>query len=259
MHFFLKTTLFHIVLLALFLIINKNKVYSENLNLVVVELFTSQGCSSCPPADEGFSSWGREFFEKNIAIPLSFHVDYWNYLGWKDPFSQAVFSARQKKYASVMNLKNIYTPQLVINGQEEMVGTHFSSAIKFIQKQSKKKSPVVLNVKAKLNEPVIETNISIQPQSKNNFESMDLMVVIFENNLITQIHRGENKGLRLVNNFVVRYIENLGSIDLTKPSIQKNNLQWQNHWIKKNIGIVVFLQKNHSQEIISSAKFFPLQ
>lgn len=94
---------------------------SVNPGFAVVELFTSEGCSSCPPADAAVAKLLAEKPE-NVYI-LSFHVDYWNRLGWKDPFSQAAFSARQRTYAQTFSLESIYTPQVVVNGRSEFIGS----------------------------------------------------------------------------------------------------------------------------------------
>src|SRR5579871_2087026 len=92
----------------------KQEAKKEFAPVAVLELFTSQGCSSCPPADELLGKYISK--ENENIFPLSFHVDYWNHLGWKDIFSMAAYSERQKKYASLLNLETIYTPQLIING-----------------------------------------------------------------------------------------------------------------------------------------------
>lgn len=117
---------------------NKN-ISTNNYNGVsVIELFTSEGCSSCPSADRLLPQLAK--LDSNI-FALSFHVDYWNYLGWKDPFSSAVFSERQRQYARNLRLKTIYTPQLVINGKYELVG---SNRIAAESKIRRKKEPFVL-------------------------------------------------------------------------------------------------------------------
>src|SRR5215472_2525698 len=107
--------------------ISSRKSYSS---FAVLELFTSEGCSSCPPADRLLPQLAND---PNI-IPLSFHVDYWDRLGWKDSFSNSEFSDRQKEYAKRFRLSSIYTPQLVVNGEFEMVGTNRSSAEAAIKK-----------------------------------------------------------------------------------------------------------------------------
>ncbi len=87
----------------------------------VVELFTSEGCSSCPPADEAVADIAKQ--NKSNVFILGYHVDYWNYLGWKDMYSSSAYSNRQKQYASVFQLNSIYTPQIVVNGKTEFVGS----------------------------------------------------------------------------------------------------------------------------------------
>src|ERR1700730_2635559 len=100
----------------------------------MVELFTSEGCSSCPPADEAV---GRLNGWKNNVYVLSFHVDYWNYLGWKDIFSDPSYSKRQQDYGSVFHLSSIYTPQIIINGKVQFAGSDESRLRKEIEESLK--------------------------------------------------------------------------------------------------------------------------
>ena len=86
----------------------------------VIELFTSQGCSSCPPADKILGQYARD----NTVLALAWHVDYWNYLGWKDTFSKAEFTERQRRYAVTLRRRQIYTPQAIVNGRDHVVGSH---------------------------------------------------------------------------------------------------------------------------------------
>ena len=95
---------------------------------VVVELFTSQGCSSCPPAD----AYLGELAQRDDVLALSFHVDYWNYIGWRDPFSKRQWSARQRAYGDTLKRRYVYTPQIVVDGAAEAVGSK-RSQVEFIQ------------------------------------------------------------------------------------------------------------------------------
>src|SRR5258706_14663017 len=99
----------------------------------VVELFTSEGCSSCPPADEAMIKLAKEFPEH--VYFLAYHVDYWDYIGWKDQFSNADYTKRQDKYAEEFKLNSIYTPQVVINGEKELVGSRESKIRTDIQQE----------------------------------------------------------------------------------------------------------------------------
>ena len=99
---------------------------------VVVELFTSQGCSSCPPAD----AFLHELSQRDDVIALALHVDYWDYIGWKDIFAQPAFTKRQKAYAKAGGRRSVYTPQMIIGGQDHVVGTHEENASALIQQHA---------------------------------------------------------------------------------------------------------------------------
>ena len=101
----------------------------QSKRLVVVELFTSQGCSSCPPADKFLT----DLMARDDVLPLSLHVDYWDYIGWKDPFASPLFTNRQRQYASVMALRYVYTPQMVIQGVYQAVGSRRSEVLEMIE------------------------------------------------------------------------------------------------------------------------------
>src|SRR6266496_3650729 len=111
-------------------------------SFALLELFTSEGCSSCPPADRLLPLLAN--LDSNV-IPLSFHVDYWNHLGWTDPFSKGEFSERQRKYGERFQLESIYTPQLIINGEYELVGSNRSTAEADIKEALKEKASVQLS------------------------------------------------------------------------------------------------------------------
>jgi hypothetical protein len=109
---------------------------------VVVELFTSQGCSSCPPADVLF----QEYADRDDVIALALHVDYWDYLGWKDPFGKAEFTARQKAYARAARERTVYTPQMIVGGTTALVGVQKEQLNAAIAQQSSEAQPVDLDV-----------------------------------------------------------------------------------------------------------------
>src|ERR1700685_382630 len=124
---------------------SKMKIGDPKDGFVLIELFTSEGCSSCPPADALVARIQEENNNKPVYI-LSFHVDYWNHLGWKDPFSSAAFSDRQKNYANRLNLQSVYTPQVVVNGQTEFVGSDEDRMKNAIENSLQKKSAVLLSL-----------------------------------------------------------------------------------------------------------------
>ncbi len=122
------------------------KAGKSDRSFAVVELFTSEGCWSCPPADELIAKLEKDNQNKKLFI-MAFHVDYWDHQGWKDRFSKAEFTERQRQYASWMKLHTLYTPQLVINGKVEMVGSETSRVLGGIQSATLENHPQNLAVK----------------------------------------------------------------------------------------------------------------
>ncbi len=162
----------------------------------VIELFTSEGCSSCPSADKLLA----EMSDKNPNILLlSFHVDYWNRLGWVDRFSNAQFTKRQYNYGSQMQLSSVYTPQAVFNGQRETVGNNRGNIASLIS--AKYPSSTIINqVKATINNKSVSVNIDAKKLPKN----CELLALLVEPYAASKVKAGENGGSFLQHKNVVR-------------------------------------------------------
>ena len=163
----------------------------------VVELFTSEGCSSCPPADDAVGRLDGQ--AKNIYV-LSFHVDYWNYLGWKDKYSNPAYSSRQQQYGAIFHIENIYTPQIIVNGKTQFVGSN----------ETQLKESISASV-AELPDNNIEIKVSQADNHKipvsitsNGDAKLKLNVALVQNFAKDFIQRGENKGKTLSHFFIVR-------------------------------------------------------
>ncbi len=181
---------------------------------ILVELYTSQGCSSCPPADKFL---GELVYESDDVIPLSFHVDYWNYIGWKDPFSAPDKSKRQRKYAQSLGLKTIYTPQIVIDGRLETVGSNRSQVLRLIEKAKNNFINIPINVEASGNNSIqinIAESKSIKPTSG------DIILITYNSKHSTNVGRGENRGKRIVNYNIVQDIKYVGVWEGEKMILQ---------------------------------------
>src|SRR4030095_16109834 len=164
---------------------------SDPNSFAVLELFTSEGCSSCPPADRLLPQLASA--GSNI-IPLSFHVDYWNHLGWTDPFSRAEFSERQREYGERFRLESIYTPQLIINGEYELVGSSRSTAEADIKKVLKENPEVQI----KIDEVKKDANkLSIRCHLEGNWKQADLAAALVQKHAEMKIKGGENNGSKL--------------------------------------------------------------
>jgi len=195
---------------------------------VVVELFTSQGCSSCPPADELLGRIARDASLRGRVIPLAFHVDYWNHLGWRDPFSSAEWSQRQRSYVQAMGLSGAYTPQAVVGGRREFVGSNEGQLFSAIEEASKKKTTAsvsIANDVARIDAP----------------RELELIALTVENAQTTNVARGENGGRTLTNYAIVRKLTRVGTV---KGRIEKPLPAGTN---------VVLLQDAKTMEIVSAA------
>jgi hypothetical protein len=169
--------------------------------LVVVELFTSQGCSSCPPADRLMAKLAR----RDGILALSFHVDYWDDIGWKDPYSIAAATKRQKSYRRAFNKRFVYTPQIVIDGRFEVSGARLSSVpAKLESARARPKIDVLVD---RLGDGMAEVRIAAGEKSE---PPADVWVVLFDREHITRVASGENKGRSLTSTNVVRSFQRLG-------------------------------------------------
>ena len=169
---------------------------------LLLELFTSQGCSSCPPADAVL----RELSTHDDLLPLAFHVDYWNNLGWVDPFSSAAFTARQQGYASVRGFE-VYTPQLVVEGKSDVIGSNRSDVSATIASARREAKSAVSSIQRNGN----KVNMSIGAAAGASVNTAaDVYLLSFDSNESTSIRGGENSGRRLVYVNVVRSMRKVG-------------------------------------------------
>jgi hypothetical protein len=179
-------------------IIIKNKDADEK-GFVVMELFTSQGCSSCPPADELLGKYAQ--LNNKQIIALAFHVDYWNRLGWVDSFSNSKFSQRQRDYAAILNTESVYTPQLVINGEKEMVGSDIEKIEAAVNKAADEKSLIQFN---SLNTSISGNKLTVQYKIEGETDNLLVHAILIQSKIYTNIKAGENRGVKLFNYNVVR-------------------------------------------------------
>jgi hypothetical protein len=222
---------------------------------VVLELFTSQGCSSCPGADRLLSTWGAEQFRAGRALPLSFDVDYWNYLGWRDVFSAPRWSERQSRYAAALG-ERTYTPQLVVAGRRAFVGSDAEQARAALERFSGEPARAALAVRALPSERA-KLEVSIEPT--RSAAGLHAVLALFESGLVTQVARGENAGRALKNDFVVRQLVDLGPVTPGKTFLRRLEQPWDASWKKQNSGAAVFLQDPKTLAVYDAASAAPLR
>jgi hypothetical protein len=223
----------------------------------VLELFTSQGCSSCPPAESILNTWGLDLFQKGKLIPLAFHVNYWDNLGWKDPFDSPLFTSRQQAYESALNNSSLYTPQMVMGGKTEVAGANLGEARYQVGLASQQPSLTGLQLKIlkQGNTLHLAVQISGLPYQDNRWQ---LMTAVFENQLTTHVEKGENAGVDLSEDFVVRSLTQNPIVSAGDPTFQTFDLAWDPSWNGLHIGVAVFLQNAASLQIDSSAAVYPV-
>jgi hypothetical protein len=225
--------------------------------IVVAELFTSEGCSSCPPADEILSRLVQQQPVANVTVlGLSENVDYWNRLGWVDPFSSPAFSQRQSEYAAqVFRSSGVYTPQMVIDGSLEEVGSDAGAVYRKIA-QAAKLPKADMNIAATLRPEA--TSLQIQVEVEVPPEVMvrgpaKMILAITENNLTSNVHRGENNGRLLQHNAVVRSLETVGDLAAsTRVWSKTTSVSVLREWKPENLRVIGFLQEQQGWRIIGA-------
>lgn len=210
---------------------------NSNKGFAVLELFTSEGCSSCPPADEAMTHIVREYNE-NVYV-LSFHVDYWNRLGWKDTFSDAAYTRRQQEYGEAFHLQSIYTPQVILNGSKEFLGSDEKKLHEAIDQKLAGAPGEDFDLSVKSVEGG-DVSVSYKRRPDNN---LNLYLALIQLQAMTDVGKGENAGRHLQHCNIVRdfrtYYKSSGTGVLKIPK----GLQ------AKNCRIIAFLQEANNGRI----------
>jgi hypothetical protein len=224
----------------------KTKIEStQNNGFAIVELFTSEGCSSCPPADQLLAKLQREAGDKNIYF-LSYHVDYWDRLGWKDQFSSNEFTKRQQKYQDWLNLYVMYTPQFIINGTTEFAGYNESALSEKISDALGTKTTADLNLTTKTVKDSLEIHYTTNVLQKDN----NLFVAAIQKQAISQVFRGENQGTTLHH---VQIVKQLNSFQLTKKE-GNVKISKPKNFNSKDFEIIGFIQNTTTGKIFINKK-----
>jgi hypothetical protein len=224
-------------------------------SVVVVELFTAQGCSSCPPADRVLSALGRDESLRERVVPLAFHVDYWDAIGWTDPFGSPRWSARQEAYGRRFGLGGVYTPQLVLDGRAEMNGGQEARVREEIARGLERPPLARIGLAAALAEARLEAVVTAGAELlEDRAGKTDLMVAVFENAVDTPVARGENEGAVLRNDFIVRRLETALSLAGRAGTSRSRELKVRVDpgWRRENLGVAAFLQDPRSLEILGA-------
>jgi hypothetical protein len=218
----------------------------------VLELYTSEGCSSCPPADRWLSALPRHGIDASMVIPLAFHVDYWNQLGWPDRFSQAGFSERQRRIADRLANGVIYTPQLVLDGRDLRLIGGMEKLQKTLVEANRHAPGAQIEVRVEqaaqglaISAQVLVADPVLRPQAQ-------AWIALFENGLSSRVSRGENAGRHLSHDYVVRELIGPFPLDLEGRAEPQHTARISGEWNLANMGVAVMVQRKDNGEYLQA-------
>ena len=225
----------------------------ETLAPVLVELFTSQGCSSCPPADDLLRTLERnQPVNGALIIPLSEHVDYWNRLGWRDPYSSRRFSERQREYARSLGIDSLWTPMMVVDGDTAIIGSRPITAREAVV-EARKAPKARLAVEASAAPEDSEVRVTgVITELPPHDAQPEVWVALAEGGITTDVTRGENASKTLTHTAVVRSLTWLGSLPREAPEAWpvEAELRLGRSWRRENLRVVVFVQAGQGGSIL---------
>jgi len=226
---------------------------SNNAAPVLVELFTSEGCSSCPPADRLLQDLDHSQPVPGAQlIVLSEHVDYWNHLGWNDPYSSRFFSDRQSAYSSHFGLKSVYTPQMVVDGNAEFVGNDSRQA-----KQACEKAGGTPKIDVRISGVTVDGSNAVHARIETGrlaaSGKADVFVVLALNRAESQVDSGENSGRRLSHVGVVRSLTRIGSLEEGKSFGQDVSVRIPPGTDRGNLRLIAFVQEPGPGKVVGAA------
>ncbi len=207
--------------------------------VALLELYTSEGCDSCPPADRWIAELPQRGLSLDRVVPLSLHVDYWDRLGWKDPFAQALFSQRQREFARLHGTRAVYTPEFVLNGHEYRRWSHerIETDIERINRGGPR-----ADIGLRLEHLGRKLKISATSSLREKSLSAAAYMALYENKLRNNVGAGENRGRILQHEFVVRRFFGPVSFDTTGAARIDETFTLDPDWKPANLGVAVFVQ-----------------
>ena len=210
--------------------------------VALLELYTSEGCDSCPPTDRWVSALATRGFAGDRVIPLAFHVDYWNYLGWKDPFAQARHTERQRFVNARVRTRTIYTPQLMLDGKDYRRGLSVEAFTSDIAAINRLKPGAAIELKLASVSGALDVSATITAPA-----SAQVYFALTENRLSNQVTAGENRGHRLEHDYVVRELAGPFATAGARHRFSVNP-----NWKTRDLTTVAFVQDAASGEVLQA-------
>ena len=226
--------------------------YTGPHTTALVELYTSEGCDTCPPADHWLSSLFSQGFRPDQVVPLSLHVDYWDYIGWKDPYAKGEFSVRQRRLAAMRRPVIVYTPQVLLQGQDfrRWSSDDFTEQVARINSRAAR-ARIALAIRA-VEPKAIRADLSAMLFDPAEQRNAVVYLAAYENRLASEVKAGENRGRRLVHDFVVR--EWIGPIAFGESlKLEESRaLPLLPGADPKNLGVAAFVQNRGTSEVLQA-------
>ena len=224
---------------------------SSEKTVALVELYTSEGCDSCPPADRWLSSLGPKGFAPDRVVPIALHVDYWDYIGWKDPYAREMHSARQRKMARLARVAMIYTPQVLLQGQDfrHWSDGAFEQAVSKINAQpAKARIALTLNT---LRKDAFEVDAAAELFAVPPSPDIALFLGAYENKLLSEVKAGENRGKSLPHDYVV--LQWAGPLEFKGGKLaERQLLPLLPKAVPGHSGVVAFVQNRATGEVLQA-------
>jgi len=218
---------------------------------VLVELYTSEGCDSCPPADRWLSSLGPEGYAPGRVVPIALHVDYWDYIGWKDPYARHEFSARQRTIARLKRARVVYTPQVLVQGRDfAWRWRDFDDEVARINAKPARAS-LMLRLDA-TQDDAFDVEASAELLDRSQAGAAALYLAVYESKLISQVSAGENRGKTLAHDFVVRQWLGPYALPESGSLVEKRSLALRSSAVARNSGVVAFVQNTYTAEVLQA-------
>ena len=214
--------------------------------VALLELYTSEGCNSCPPADRWLSRIAADGPGLDSVVPLAFHVDYWDRLGWKDRFASARFSERQYALARQAGSRAVYTPGVFLNFREfrGWGSSRFDQALRAVNAK-----PAHAGIRLELDSPS-SGQLAVKADFNLKAGKGEAFVALYENRLSTEVKAGENRGVTLQHDYVVR--EWIGPIEVSGAAELRRTLTLERDWQARHLGVAAFVQDLASREVLQA-------
>jgi hypothetical protein len=222
---------------------------STNTIVPLLELYTSEGCDSCPPADQWLAALGGNGIGRDRLVPLAFHVDYWDNLGWIDPFAQSIFTARQREFTRRAGASTVYTPEFVLNGREYR---RWSTNDVHDQLRRTSQTAPRADIALALKRTAATLEVDGEAKLRDAKDRAGVYLALYENNLQSNVKAGENRGRTLRHDSVVRRL--VGPLDFDREGKARLHQSFAlgANWKVADVGVAAFVQEINGTAILQT-------